>query len=115
MGHGGTSFGFENGANTGDKAFLVEPTSYDYDGLISGLLPSTPLQYASFKNWFFFLESEAGDLTLKYFAMKTIIGRYLPLPHIRVDFEVPKGDYGTLKMKFVVDLFTFVEMLAEGR
>ena len=63
----------------------------------------------------FFLESEAGDLTLKYFAMKTIIGRYLPLPHIRVDLEVPKGDYGTLKMKFVADLFTFVEMLAEGR
>ena len=46
MGHGGTSFGFEAGANTGTNAFYVEPTSYDYDGLIS----------------------EAGDLTPKYEA-----------------------------------------------
>ena len=40
--HGGTSFGFENGANT--SPFSVEPTSYDYDSPIS----------------------EAGDLTYKY-------------------------------------------------
>ena len=58
MGHGGTSFGFENGANTGDKAFLVEPTSYDYDGLISGLLPSTTLQHASFKKTIFYFSNQ---------------------------------------------------------
>ena len=32
MAHGGTSFGFEAGANT--PPFQAEPTSYDYDALV---------------------------------------------------------------------------------
>ena len=95
MGHGGTSFGFEAGANTGDGAFYVEPTSYDYDGLIS----------------------EAGDLTPKYFAIKEVVAKYLPLPpdNIHVDPVVPKGDYGTVNMQFVADLSSFYSILSEGR
>ena len=54
MAHGGTSFGFDNGANI--PPFQVEPTSYDYDAPIS----------------------EAGDLTEKYFAFQKIIHKYLP-------------------------------------
>ena len=93
MGHGGTSFGFEAGANIGDGAFYMEPTSYDYDGLIS----------------------EAGDLTPKYFAIKEVVGKYLPLPNIHVEPVVPKGDYGAVNMEFVADLSSFYSILSEGR
>jgi beta-galactosidase len=62
--HGGTSFGFENGANTGDESdpFSIEPTSYDYDSPIS----------------------EAGDLTYKFEAFQKVISKYVPIPPIQV-------------------------------
>ena len=91
MAHGGTSFGFENGANVG-STLMVEPTSYDYDGLIS----------------------EAGDLTPKYFAMKKVIAKHLPIPKIDVKAVVPKGKYGKVNMKFVSDLLSSVELIAES-
>ena len=50
--HGGTSFGFKNGANF--PPFQVCPTSYDYDAPIS----------------------EAGDLTEKYYAIKKVVEKY---------------------------------------
>jgi beta-galactosidase len=57
MFHGGTNFGFTNGAN--DKG-IYEPTitSYDYDA---------PL-------------AEDGRATEKYFAMKEVIARHAPVP-----------------------------------
>ncbi|HEX8507952.1 MAG TPA: beta-galactosidase family protein, partial [Propionibacteriaceae bacterium] len=57
MFHGGTNFGFTNGAN--DKG-IYEPTStsYDYDA---------PL-------------SEDGHATAKYYAFKEVISRYAPVP-----------------------------------
>lgn len=61
MGHGGTNFGWMNGANwfpqTGYQPTI---TSYDDDA---------PLD-------------EAGDLTPKYYAMREVIGRYAPLPDL---------------------------------
>ncbi|HTK80932.1 MAG TPA: beta-galactosidase [Bacteroidota bacterium] len=55
MFHGGTNFGFMNGANYGGK-FQPQPTSYDYDA---------PLD-------------EAGRPTPKYFAFRDVISKYLP-------------------------------------
>lgn len=63
MFHGGTNFGFTNGAN--DKG-IYEPTitSYDYDA---------PL-------------SEDGHPTAKYFAFRDVIAKHFPVPS-----EVPLG------------------------
>ncbi len=63
MFHGGTNFGFTNGAN--DKG-IYEPTitSYDYDA---------PL-------------SEDGHPTAKYFAFRDVIAKHFPVPA-----EVPAG------------------------
>ncbi|MFE2107305.1 beta-galactosidase family protein [Kitasatospora sp. NPDC059463] len=63
MAHGGTSFGFWAGANhsgTGPDTPGFEPTatSYDYDAPIG----------------------EAGELTEKFHTLRTVIGRYVPLP-----------------------------------
>ena len=57
MFHGGTNFGFTNGAN--DKG-IYQPTvtSYDYDA---------PL-------------AEAGNPTAKYFAFREVISKYFPVP-----------------------------------
>ena len=55
MFHGGTSFGFMNGANL-DKSYLPQTTSYDYDA---------PLD-------------ESGRPTQKYFAFREIIAKHRP-------------------------------------
>ncbi|KAI1304941.1 Beta-galactosidase [Halotydeus destructor] len=68
--HGGTNFGFKSGANGLDNP--VVPTSYDWDA---------PL-------------SEAGDPTGKYFALRGLIGQYLPLP---------RGSLPTTAAKFELD------------
>ena len=50
--------------------------------------------------------SEAGDLTAKYFAMKSVIAKYLPIPNIQVETTVPKGNYGSVEMSHAIDLFS---------
>ncbi len=80
--HGGTSFGFDNGANT--PPFSIEPTSYDYDAPIS----------------------EAGDLTPKYFAFKQVIAKYMQNTDTEeVIGNSPKGNYGKVSMKYVSSVF----------
>lgn len=82
MAHGGTSFGFEAGANT--PPFSVEPTSYDYDAPIT----------------------ECGDLTEKYYEFKKVISKYMPLPNINITEPIqPKGNYGPVEMFFVSTFF----------
>ncbi|WP_028544703.1 glycoside hydrolase family 35 protein [Paenibacillus taiwanensis] len=69
--HGGTNFGFMNGANYGVK---YEPavTSYDYDAAIN----------------------EAGDLTPKFEAFRRVIGKYVELPKGPLPSNLPKAAYG---------------------
>src|SRR5580698_10102314 len=55
MFHGGTSFGFMNGANW-QKVYEPDVTSYDYDSPVS----------------------ESGALTRKYFAFRDVIARHRP-------------------------------------
>lgn len=50
MFHGGTNFGFSNGA---DPSYSPEPTSYDFDAPIS----------------------ESGDITNKYLAIRESISK----------------------------------------
>lgn len=54
--HGGTNFGFTAGANSGGKGYEPDVTSYDYDAPIN----------------------EQGQPTAKYFALRKLIGSYLP-------------------------------------
>ena len=54
--HGGTSFGFTSGANSGRKGYEPDVTSYDYDAPIN----------------------EMGVATPKYMALRKLIGSYLP-------------------------------------
>ncbi|MFD3656698.1 beta-galactosidase family protein [Streptomyces sp. NPDC058620] len=67
MFHGGTNFGFTNGAN--DKhTYRPTVTSYDYDA---------PLD-------------EAGDPTEKYTAFREVISKYAPVPGDTVPERAPK-------------------------
>lgn len=62
----------------------MEPTSYDYDALIS----------------------EAGDLTPKYYAFKEVISKYMSVPDIPIPNPVPlKKSYGVVDMKYVSSVF----------
>ena len=56
MFHGGTSFGFMNGANWDHKNYEPDVTSYDYDSPVS----------------------ESGALTKKYFAFRDVIAKHRP-------------------------------------
>jgi len=66
MAHGGTSFGFMNGANYGGH-FQPQPTSYDYDA---------PMD-------------EAGRPTEKFFALREVFARHLAPGEKLVDVPAP--------------------------
>ncbi|XP_059174635.1 beta-galactosidase-like [Physella acuta] len=74
---GGTNFGFYNGANI--PPYQPVPTSYDYDAPIS----------------------EAGDITPKFYAMRDIIAKYLPLPSSPIPPSTNKTKYGEIPIEFV--------------
>lgn len=89
MFHGGTNFGFYNGANHGGK---YEPTitSYDDDALIS----------------------ECGDLTPKYHAVREALQKAgydtdYPIPE-----PIPKVAYGKVHLRGAVSLFEAAPQLA---
>ena len=75
MFHGGTNFGFMNGAN---HIHRYEPTvgSYDYDA---------PLD-------------ESGQPTPKYYAFREVLARYEPLPELRLPDPLPRKAYGEVRM-----------------
>ena len=76
MFHGGTTHGFNNGANC--REGLYQPTigSYDYDA---------PLD-------------EAGDPTPKYHAFRQVIAKYAPVPDAPVPGPAPKRAYGKVEL-----------------
>ncbi|GGY43547.1 glycoside hydrolase family 35 protein [Pseudoduganella albidiflava] len=69
MFHGGTNFGFMNGANTDLDTRAYQPTvnSYDYDA---------PL-------------SEAGEPTAKFYAFREVIAKYVDLPPLSLPPPAP--------------------------
>lgn len=88
MAHGGTNFGFMNGANCHN---IYEPTisSYDYDAPIA----------------------EDGDLTEKFYAFQRVLSKYTDIPEIAVD-NSRKMAYGDVAMHESVHLFDALDSIA---
>ncbi|MCH1624157.1 glycoside hydrolase family 35 protein [Ferdinandcohnia quinoae] len=89
MFHGGTNFGFYNGANF-DEDYAPTVTSYDYD---------CPL-------------SESGDLTPKFYAVREAISRHIPLGEMELPVPIPKRGYGQVRMTKVASLFNSLEQIS---
>jgi len=91
MFHGGTNFGFYNGANYQEK-YQSTTTSYDYDA---------PL-------------SECGDVTEKYKAVREVLRKH----GARVSEELPepsrKKCYGAVDMKESAGLFSNLDQLSDS-
>ncbi|MBR4072217.1 MAG: beta-galactosidase [Clostridia bacterium] len=87
MFHGGTNFGFTNGANYAEK-FDPTITSYDYNA---------PL-------------NEAGDRTETYYRIRETIGKYAPLPPLSAK-DSEKAAYGKVELTEKADLFANLDNL----
>lgn len=92
MFHGGTNFGFYNGANA-HTVDGYEPTitSYDYDA---------PL-------------NEAGEPTEKYFAIREVISKYVELGPCELPAPIPKKAYGRLELKELAPLSAQLDAISK--
>ncbi len=89
MFHGGTNFGFTNGANY-DKYYAPTVTSYDYNA---------PL-------------SEAGDRTETYYALRELIrSRFGSVPELTAQ-ESKKAAYGVVSLTEAAPLFENLEKIS---
>ncbi|MBU7591154.1 glycoside hydrolase family 35 protein [Metabacillus halosaccharovorans] len=89
MAHGGTNFGFMNGA-IHEKEYKPHVTSYDYDALIS----------------------ENGSLTEKYLGFKKIISNHVTVD-THLENEINSKAYGKLRVQEKVSLMNTLEQLAD--
>lgn len=89
MFHGGTNFGFYNGANYSDK---YEPTvtSYDYDCLLS----------------------EAGDPTEKYYEVRNVLSKYTGVDMNYMPPVSKKKAYGQITLTEKCDLLTSLDAIS---
>ncbi|KAJ8637854.1 hypothetical protein MRB53_012121 [Persea americana] len=95
MAHGGTNWGFYNGANTGadDSAYMPDLTSYDYDAPIK----------------------ESGDVdNLKFTALRRVIKKYnrASLPSIPSNSE--KRSYGRVEVQKIASLYEIVDSICDS-
>lgn len=81
MFHGGTNFGYMNGANDYDA---YEPTVSSYDD-------DAPL-------------NECGEPTEKYYKFKEVISKYAPIPEIEMPAPVKKKNYGEIEFRYSAKL-----------
>lgn len=90
MFHGGTNFGFYNGANYDEK---YEPTitSYDYDCPIS----------------------ETGDITPKFHLVRNAIAKHFDIGELVLPKPIPKRKYGEVAMTNSLRLFDVLEQISE--
>lgn len=91
MFHGGTNFGFMNGAND-DGQYWPTITSYDYDA---------PL-------------SEAGDPTDKFYAFREVIRRHEPIADAPVPRASAKKAYPGLRMVEQATLFDNLDRISHA-
>ncbi|MBD2870852.1 beta-galactosidase [Paenibacillus sp. IB182493] len=91
MFHGGTNFGFYNGANCQQKD-KYEPTitSYDYDVLLS----------------------ESGEPTDKFFTVRNTISRYADIGELELPEPIGKKAYGRVPMTEQASLFSQLDRLS---
>lgn len=92
MFHGGTNFGFWNGANmSAEGEYQPTVTSYDYDALLD----------------------EAGNITPKYEACKRVIEKHFgPAPEMKIA-AIPARDYGPVEMTQSAPLWDVLDTLAK--
>ena len=90
MAHGGTNFGFMNGANCQGGQYQPTITSYDDDAPVD----------------------EAGDLTPKYMAFREVIARYEPVPDLPSMEPSPKMALGEVELTESVGLFEALDTLS---
>lgn len=86
MAHGGTNFGFMNGANYYD-VLTPDVTSYDYDALLT----------------------EDGRITPKYEAFREVIRRFREIPEVEFTTKIERKAYGRLNVAERVGLFEALE------
>lgn len=79
--HGGTNFGFMNGANHYD-IYYPTITSYDYDALLT----------------------ENGEITEKYKAVKNVLKNYIDVPE-DYESEITSHSYGEIELTESVSIF----------
>jgi len=91
MFHGGTNFGFNNGANYYEK-LAPDTTSYDYDALLT----------------------EWGDITPKYLAFKEIISKFVEIPEVEFSTIISKISYGSVECSEKVSLFNTIETISKS-
>ena len=89
MFHGGTNFGFMNGANNYD---VYQPTvsSYDDDAPVN----------------------ECGDLTEKWRLFRETVAKFAPIPEIEVPERMPKARYGEVRFTQSARLFDNLDALS---
>ena len=89
MFHGGTNFGYMNGANRYDK---YEPTisSYDDDAPVN----------------------ENGLLTEKYYLFRDVVSKYTDIPDIELPEEIKPAAYGRLKFTRSASLLDSLDVLS---
>ncbi|CAN1286585.1 Beta-galactosidase 17 [Linum perenne] len=95
MAHGGTNFGFYNGANTGTDESDYKPdlTSYDYDAPIS----------------------ESGDVdSSKFIALRKVIERYSASSLPPIPANSVKRGYGPVELHNTGSLFDLLELGKPG-
>ena len=95
MFHGGTNFGFMNGANfnlDGRNRYQPTITSYDYDA---------PLD-------------EAGDITPKFIAYRDAIAQYAPVPDEPLPPPSPKAAYGDVTLTQSISLWDALPHLSQA-
>jgi beta-galactosidase len=90
MFHGGTNFGFMNGANHSGSRYQPDVTSYDYDAALD----------------------ETGEPTAKFFAFRDVIGKYAPLPDLELPPPTPRKAYGEVQLSEEAPLFASLENLS---
>ncbi|MFY9296569.1 MAG: beta-galactosidase family protein [Caldicoprobacterales bacterium] len=90
MFHGGTNFGFYNGANRYEK-YTPTVTSYDYDA---------PL-------------SECGDPTDKYYAVQEVLSKYVDVDKDLMPEPIPKKAYGRLELTETASLSHNLDRLSK--
>lgn len=91
MFHGGTSFGFTNGANI-DDTYVADTTSYDFDG---------PL-------------SESGVVTKQFMRIRQCLKKYTTGPLPPIPAPTPAFAYGKVTMKPVGSLFELHPLIAHS-
>lgn len=89
--HGGTNFGFYNGANC-QLYNQYEPTitSYDYHALLD----------------------ESGQPTDSYYAVREVLSRYKELGELKLPEPAPRKAYGRVPMTGQADLFGHLDTLS---